>query len=77
MVYETFEMEEHEEYDLMVPFTRESWHGRMIACRGVGASLSGDELARWDAEHRALLERIAPEAFDVHHYAAIAVLKKR
>lgn len=77
IAYEYFEMEDHEEYDLMVPFTKESWHGRMRACRGVGASLSEEELARWDREHRELLDRIAPEQFEVSHYAALTVLKKR
>ena len=77
VAYEYFTMEEHEEYDLKVPFTKETWHGRMIACRGVGASLSKDELAKWDAEHRAMLDRTAPEQFDVLHYAALAVLKKK
>ncbi len=75
IVYETFEMEEHEEYNVMVPFTRESWHGRMKACRGVGASLSKKELADWEREHRQLLEEIAPDTFQVLHYAAMAVLK--
>ena len=77
IAYDYFEMEDHEEYDLMVPFTRELWHGRMKACRGVGASLSEEELEKWDAEHRELLDRIAPEKFDVLHYAALAVLKKK
>lgn len=72
-----FVLTDHEEYDLPVHFTRESWHGRMKACRGVGASLTGAELAAWDAEHRALLDRIAPEEFDVLHYAALAVLERR
>ena len=76
-VLEYFELEAHEEYDLMVPFTRETWHGRMKACRGVGASLSPEELAMWEKEHLALLETEAPESFEVLHYAAIAVLKKR
>ena len=49
----------------------------MRACRGVGASLSDEELAAWDKEHRELLERIAPERFEVLHYAALTVLKKR
>ena len=75
--YDYFEMLEHEEYDLMVPFTRETWHGRMRACRGVGASLSQEELKKWDVEHRRLLDQIAPERFDVLHYAALAVLEKR
>ena len=77
VTYDYFEMEEHEEYDLMVPFTKESWHGRMKACRGVGASLSGEELAKWDEEHRKLLDEIAPEQFDVSHYAALVVLRKK
>lgn len=77
IVYDYFDLEEHEEYDVMVPFTKESWHGRMRACRGVGASLSEDELMKWDKEHRELLNEIAPEEFEVLHYAALAVLKKK
>ena len=77
IAYRYFELEDHEEYDLMIPFTKESWHGRMRACRGVGASLTEEELVKWDREHRELLNRIAPEQFDVLHYAAFAVLKKK
>lgn len=76
ITYKYFEMDDHEEYELKVPFTRESWHGRMKACRGVGASLNEDELVKWDAEHRKMLESIAPEKFEVLHYAALSVLKK-
>ena len=70
-------MVEHEEYDIMVPFTKETWHGRMKACRGVGASLSGEELASWEEEHKKLLDEIAPEKFEIKHFGAITVLKKR
>ncbi len=77
VAYEYFELEDHEEYDVKVPFTKESWHGRMKACRGVGASLSGEELAQWDEEHRKLLDEIASEQFEVLHYAALAVLRKK
>ena len=76
VMFDYFDLEDHEEYDLKVPFTRESWHGRMIACRGVGASLSSEDLARWEEEHRKLLERV-PDRFDVQHYAALAVLKRK
>ena len=75
--YEYFELEDHEEYDLKIPFTKESWHGRMRACRGIGASLNEDELKRWDTEHRNMLDEIADESFDVLHYAAMAVLRKK
>lgn len=75
VVYDSFEMVDHEEYDIMVPFTRESWHGRIRACRGVGASLSEQELAQWDLEHRELLDKIAPGEFQVLHYVALAELR--
>ena len=77
IAFEYFKMEDHEEYDLMVPFSKDSWHGRMRACRGVGASLSEKELIKWDREHRELLDRIAPEQFEVLHYAALAVLRRK
>ena len=72
-----FTLEEHEEYDVNVAFTRESWHGRMKACRGVGASLSGEELAKWEEEHWNMLQQKAPEHFEILHTAAISVLKKK
>ena len=77
VAYDYFEQVSHEEYDVMIPFTKQSWHGRMRACRGVGASLSEDELTKWDAEHRELLDRIAPEHFEVLHYAALTELTER
>ena len=72
--FEHFELVHREEWQLSVPFTRDSWHGRMKACRGVGASLSPEALQSWEDEHRELLRRIAPERFDVMHYAAMAEL---
>lgn len=74
---ETFELIYHEEYPLQVHFTRESWNGRMKACRGVGASLTEDEIVSWEREHIELLGKIAPDEFDIPHYAAIAELKKK
>ena len=62
---------------LQVPFTRESWHGRMRACRGVGASLAPGDLQSWEREHRALLAQMAPAQFTVTHYAALTELTKK
>ena len=50
-----------------IPFTRESWHGRMMASRGVMASMNADQLAQFDAEHRKMLEEKYPERFTVRH----------
>lgn len=77
IAYEYFTPEDSEVYDLNVPFTRDSWHGRMRACRGVGASLNDEELKKWEKEHKELLEQTVPEQFDILHYAALAVLKKK
>lgn len=76
-VYEYFETAYHEEYLIHVPFTRETWHGRMKACRGVGASLSQEEIEKWECEHQALLRDIAPEEFSIRHYAAMLELKRK
>lgn len=77
VAYNYFEKIDHLEYDLKVPFTKEKWHGRIKASRGIGASLNAEELAEWDAEHRAMLDKFAAEKFEILHYAAITVLKKK
>lgn len=61
-------------FDLEVPFTRESWDGRMRACRGIGAALSPQQVADFSTAHMELLRKIAPESFSILHYAAITVL---
>ena len=48
----------------------------MKACRGIGVSLTGTEIAAWEQEHRELLAEIAPAEFSILHYGAIAELKK-
>lgn len=72
-----FELTYRDEFLVKVPFTRESWNGRIKACRGVGASLSDRAVAAWEREHTALLESMAPDEFEILHYAAIAELSKR
>lgn len=74
---EYFLREYHEEYILPVHFTRESWNGRMKACRGVGASLPPEEVTKWEQDHIKLLSEIAPPEFDIRHYAAITILTKK
>ncbi|MDE6780093.1 MAG: class I SAM-dependent methyltransferase [Ruminococcus sp.] len=74
---EYFSITYHEEYPLKVRFTRESWNGRLKACRGIGASLSETEINTWEQEHKKLLSEITPPEFDIIHYAAVAELKKQ
>lgn len=72
---EYFDLVSHEEFDLKVPFTRKTWHGRMKACRGVGASMTETEISAWETEHKKMLEETAPEKFEILHYGAVAELK--
>ncbi len=64
-------------YDSPVTFTRDSWHGRMKACRGIGASsLSRAEIAAWEQEHMAYMQTV-PETFDILHYVTVLDVKKK
>ena len=74
---EKFDVVYHDEYRLKVHFTRESWNGRMKACRGIGASLSEEKIAEWEHEHMRMLSEITSKEFDVMHFAAVAELKKK
>ena len=53
-------------FDSDIPFTRASWHGRMLACRGTLASMTEDMLRAWEAEHIEMLEK-RPESFTIRH----------
>ena len=54
-------------YDEAIPFTRESWRGRMRALRGIAASLTPDQVAAFDAEHDQLLAELADDHFTILH----------
>lgn len=63
-------------FDAEIPFTHESWCGRWRACRGVGATLSPNQIEQFDREHAELLsrEKIAPQ-FTVPHRIDCRVLR--
>lgn len=50
-----------------LPFTRETWHGRMMASRGVMASMNDEQIKLFDTEHRKLLSEKYPENFTIKH----------
>jgi len=72
-----FEVENALVYDVAVSFTRETWHGRMKACRGIGASsLSVEEIAKFEKEHIQYLEHM-PETFDIPHFVTLLNLRNK
>ncbi len=62
-----FEDPQLETFITEIPFTRESWHGRMLASRGVMASMNEEHLLQFDKEHRAMLAEKYPEKFTIKH----------
>lgn len=73
--YSIFDMAFHKEIYVDVPFTRETWNGRVKACRGIGASLSPEEITAWEKEHMAALEKIMPPETTIPHFVQMAGLK--
>lgn len=61
-------------FECNLPFTRESWHGRMLACRGTMASMDEKTLAKWNKKHIELLADY-PETFEIKHKVYIASYK--
>jgi ubiquinone/menaquinone biosynthesis C-methylase UbiE len=63
-------------FDVPVTFTRESWHGRIKACRGIGASsLSAEQIAEFEREHLEYMQTLPP-SFDIPHYITLYSMKK-
>ncbi|NTX57829.1 class I SAM-dependent methyltransferase [Myxococcus sp. CA039A] len=62
-------------FDVLLPYTHESWRGRSRASAMVGATLPPDDVERFDAAHaRLLAERFPHDALDIPHrvFALIA-----
>ena len=70
-----FEIVLQKEFRVDVPFTKESWHGRMRACRGAGAAMNEEQLRSWEEEHTQMLQENAAEEFHVKHYVSFAELQ--
>lgn len=60
-----------------IRFTRESWRGRIRACRGVGASLPPDAVERFDAAHARLLAEVAAPELAIPHLVAVQLFEPR
>ncbi len=61
-----FDNPQMESFTADLIFTRESWHGRITACRGVLASMDPQTFAVFEKEHLRMLEEL-PEQFTVKH----------
>jgi SAM-dependent methyltransferase len=74
---ELFVADNIEGFDVNIAFTRESWHGRIKTCRGIGASsLSDEEKVAFDKEHWKYMQTL-PETFDILHFVTILNLRAK
>jgi SAM-dependent methyltransferase len=64
-------------YDEDIPFTAESWRGRIRACRGIGATLGETEVRRFDEAHAALLREVGGPSFTIRHRIDAHILQPR
>ena len=64
-------------FDEDVPFTAESWRGRMRALRGIAAALSPTEVAAFDRDHAAMLKELAGDRFTVRHRVDARIFRMR
>jgi ubiquinone/menaquinone biosynthesis C-methylase UbiE len=61
----------------LIEYTRESWRGRIRACRAIGATLKPADLGHFDEDHDKLLEQIAPEKFGILHQLAVHIFVRK
>lgn len=72
---EFFDIVHNDYFDVKIPFTKESWNGRMKACRGVGASLSYEQISEFEKKHLKMLNELKSNEFYILHNAALLDLK--
>ena len=62
-----FQLQDTIAYKEAIPFSAESWRGRIRACRGVGPSLNAEETVAFDRDLAALLDNEFGQEFSVLH----------
>lgn len=61
-----FDNPQMESFVVDLPFTRESWHGRMKASRGVLASMDEEAVKQFEEKHWKMMMKL-PEEFTIKH----------
>ncbi len=70
-----FRMTTFHAFDVDVPFTSQSWNGRMKASRGVGATLSPKEVEAFSKKHLKMIENDFGKEFNIKHEIVIMKFK--
>jgi 2-polyprenyl-3-methyl-5-hydroxy-6-metoxy-1,4-benzoquinol methylase len=72
-----FRLKTYHDFKVDLPFTKESWRGRLRASRYIGAALSPEKAAAFDRAHQELLDRIAPDHFNIRHRIRIQIFEPK
>ena len=69
-----FAVEKVISYNTLLEFTKESWLGRILSCRGVGASLSIEKIREFESEYRKTLDKYE-EPLSLKHQIHIEIYR--
>ena len=72
-----FEIVKEDLFDSDIPFTIDSWAGRIRACRGTGAALDPKTLEKFNEEHIKMLKENTKEPFIIKHFISYSILMKK
>ena len=70
-----FELQTFHSYTAKLPFSQESWRGRMCATKFIGAALPSEQMTRFDAELAGILRSTGQKKFDISHNIRINIYK--
>lgn len=72
-----FDIVKKDLFDADIPFTIDSWAGRIRACRGTGAALDPKTLEKFNNEHIKMLKENTNGNFTIKHFISYAILMKK
>ena len=71
-----FDIDTIHSYNAVLEFSKEDWLGRVLTCRGVGASLNVKKIKEFEAEYRELLNKY-PEPLKLKHQIHIEIYRRK
>jgi hypothetical protein len=67
-----FRLQTYHSYITTLSFSRESWRGRVRACKWIGPALPPETVQAFDSEHAQLLAK-EPEPLQIEHLVQLAI----
>lgn len=70
-----FLLKTYHQYVVRLPFTHESWRGRIRASKWIGAALPPEQAAAFDRDLAVLLREVAPPHFEIEHGVSLQIFE--